>query len=73
MADPFNDLENIFTYHAPNDEQKAAYQELRSAALTFAEVMKENCPPCADRTAALRLLRECVMTANASIALDGAV
>jgi hypothetical protein len=30
-------------------------------------------PPCADQQAALRLLREAVMTANAAIALKGGV
>lgn len=73
MADPFMKLNEIFTYHAPNEEQKEAYEQIRTAAKNLAFVMQEYCPVCADRTAALRLLRECVMTANASIALDGLV
>jgi len=73
MKDPFNNIDEIFTYHAPNEDQKVAYELIRSVAKDLARVMQEQCPPCADRTAALRLLRECVMTANASIALDGLV
>jgi hypothetical protein len=46
-------------------------EAIRSAARTFAEVLIANTPLSADQTAAVRKLRECVMTANASIALGG--
>lgn len=42
----------------------------RKAAKDFALLLCNNCPPSADLTAALRLLRECLMTANASIACE---
>jgi hypothetical protein len=64
-------LKEIFTYHAPNAEQQVKYQVLRTAALEFAKVLVEITPESADQTACIRKLRECVMTANASIALDG--
>lgn len=67
----FELLANLFTYHAPNEKQQEQYREIRTAALQFASVLVENTPPSADQTAAIRLLRECVMTANAAIALDG--
>lgn len=73
MADPINHLEEVFKYHAPDDDQKESYEAIRESAKQFALVIGDNCPPCADRTAAVRLLRECVMTANASIALGGLI
>lgn len=63
-------IENWFTYHAPNEEQQKRYVELRAIAKLMAYAIVNNTKPSADQTAALRLLRECVMTANASIALE---
>ncbi len=64
-------VENLFTYHPPTAGQLPRYTELRDAAKAFAHVVVKCCPASADRAAAIRLLRECVMTANASIALEG--
>lgn len=64
-------LMNWFTYHAPTPEQLPKYEAIRNAALEFAEVVSLYTPVCADQTAALRKIREAVMTANASIACDG--
>lgn len=72
-VDPPKDaLEELFTYHAPSEEQKIAYAEIRSHALKLARVIDGCCPAGPDRTAAIRLLREAVMTANASIATNNA-
>jgi hypothetical protein len=65
------DLKNIFTYHAPTPDQLPKYQALREAALTFAEVIETTVPDGADKSAAIRHVREAVMTANAAIALGG--
>lgn len=65
-----DELENAFTYHAPKGDQPARYQAIRSKARELAELILANTPPCADQTAAIRKLRECVMTANAAIALN---
>lgn len=65
------DVEDIFSYHPPTADQLQRYEAIRSAAKTFAKALVENTTPCADQTAAMRKLRECVMTANASIALGG--
>lgn len=67
------DLREIFTYHAPDPDQVGKYTRIRAAALEFAAVLLANTPTCADQSAALRKLREVVMTANASIALKGRV
>jgi hypothetical protein len=66
-------LTEIFTYHSPTGNQPEQYNKIRSKAHELAQVIVDNTPACADQTAAIRLLRESVMTANASIALNGLV
>jgi hypothetical protein len=63
-------LESIFSYHAPQGDQIERYQKIREAGLAFAKMLVENTPPSADQSAALRRIREAVWTANASIALQ---
>jgi len=65
------DLENIFNYHAPEPDQIARYEAIRAGAKVLAAIILENTPKSADQTASIRKLREAVMTANASIALNG--
>jgi len=66
-------LEEIFTYHAPTPDQIVKYQAIRAAALVLAHTIEEHCPACADRTTAIRRVREAVHVANASVALGGGV
>lgn len=61
-------LENWFTYHAPSKQQQDAYKIIRDTALVLAKAINDLCPVSADATAAIRKVREAVMTANASIA-----
>jgi len=65
------DTQHIFTHHAPIVDQIAKYQAIREAGKVLADVIIENAPAGADQTAAIRKVREAVMTANAAIALDG--
>lgn len=65
------DLDHIFKHHPPTPEQLPKYTELREAAKAFAAKVVELTPPSADQSAAIRHIREAVMTANASIALGG--
>lgn len=67
-ADPV--IEAMFTYHAPNQEQQKRLEALREAAKRFAYALTSLVPQCADKAAAIRKLREAVMTANAAIVLD---
>lgn len=67
---PEIDLNHLFTYHAPKGDQPTRYDAIRAAAKEFATILMQNTKPSADQTAALRKLRECVMTANVSIALE---
>jgi len=64
------DIDDLFTYHPPKPDQIPRYEAIREAARVFARVLEQNTPSSADQTAAIRKLRECVMTANASIALE---
>jgi len=62
------DIESRFSYHAPDDDQKVKFASIRGAAKMTAKIIIKNTPECADQTAAIRLLREAVMTANVAIA-----
>jgi hypothetical protein len=61
-------INNWFVYHAPTPDEVTTYEKLRSSARDFANAINELVPDCADKTAAIRKLREAMMTANAAIA-----
>jgi hypothetical protein len=65
-------IENLFTYHPPTDIQREKYERIREAAKMLAYEIDAACEPGPDRTAAMRHVREAVMTANASIATNNA-
>ena len=62
------DLDNLFIYHAPKGDQTERYVKIRDAGKVMAQVILDCCPPNADTSAAIRKVREAVMTANAAIA-----
>ena len=64
-------LAELFSYHPPNPITLPKFGAINQAAKNFAEVVLQNCPPCADRSVVIRLIRDARMTANASVALDG--
>lgn len=64
------DLQEIFTYHAPTEQQVKQMEEIRGSAHEMSRKILNNCPGCADTTAAVRKVREAVMTANAAIVLE---
>lgn len=64
-------LDNWFTYHPPKDQDLKKFEAIRNAGMNLAEIIVENTPPSADQTAAVRKVREAVMTANAAIACQG--
>jgi len=63
-----DEINNWFTYHAPTAAQLVQYQEIRTAAKIFAETINRHVPAGADKSAAIRLVREATMTANAAVA-----
>ena len=64
-------LDQIFHYHPPTPFTGPKFETLREAARHFAKVILMNVPPGADRTCAIRHVRDAVMTANAGVSLDG--
>lgn len=64
-------LNELFTYHPATLEQMPAYKTIREAGRHMVKLILELCPPCADRSDAIRKVREAVMTANQSVACRG--
>lgn len=69
--DPNYVIDQLFTYHAPTYDSRQKFEIIREAAKLFAKILYREVPASADRTAAIRKLREAVMTANAGISLGG--
>lgn len=63
-------IDKIFTYHVPTTESIRRLKLLRDSAKTFVQIIEELVPDSSDKSAAVRKLRECVMTANAAIVLN---
>jgi hypothetical protein len=66
-------INEVFTYHAPDEAQIESLNSVRYHAKVLAHAILNEVPACADQQAALRLLREAVMTANAAIVLKGII
>lgn len=65
-----HDIDNWFQYHAPTPEQLPKYHAIREAGKNLANTILDNAPSSADQSAAIRSVREAVMTANAAIACE---
>ena len=65
------DIDHWFTYHAPTQDLIPKYNAIREAGRALAVVIYANTPASADQTAAIRKVREAVMTANSSLACGG--
>lgn len=59
-----------FDYHKPSDEQVDRIATVRRTCKSAATILLQTVQPCADRTAALRLLHEAMMTANKAIVCE---
>lgn len=64
------DIENKFTYHAPNEEQQKRYVELRNKAKELACMIQRHCPDSREKSIAFTKLQETIMMANAAIAIN---
>lgn len=64
-------INHWFTYQTPSSVDVENMQAIRDLAGELALLINEVAPDSADKSAAIRKLREAVMTANASIALGG--
>jgi len=63
-------LNNIFTYNSPKNDQPLRYQIIREEGRRFASLILDNCPAHSSRDEAIDKIREAVMWANASIAIN---
>ena len=62
------EIDNRFTYHAPNLEQASKYTTIREHARAFALLLNLACPESREKSLAFTAVEEAVMWANASIA-----
>ena len=63
-------INSIFTYHKPFGSQPERYQILRNFAHQFAIIINDHCPESREKALALTSLQQCVMWANAAIAIN---
>ena len=67
MAIPQNVIDHQFTYHDGTPEQIEAFKQINTAAKIFAETINKHCPDSADKTHAIRVVRDARMWANAAV------
>lgn len=60
-------VDDMFTYHPWAEEQTTRGHEVRIALASAVKVIIRYVPPCADRSAAIRKIREARMDANSAI------
>lgn len=63
-------LDKYFEYHPPHSDQHLRYRKIRKLGRELAKTILLCTPKCADQSAAIRKVREAVMTANAAIACE---
>lgn len=64
-------IEAVFSYHQCNEGQVEAMNIIRDTARHFAQAILDNVPSSADQQAAIRKVREAMLTANSRIAGSG--
>ncbi len=64
------DIEKSFTYHPPQAEQVVKYAKIRLMAKELAIFIADNTPESREQSLSIDCLRECVMWANANIAIN---
>lgn len=66
------DIEDIFSYHPPKDEEtRHAHEKVRENLLDIAIFFYAVLPDSTEKTLAIRKLQEAMMYANAAIAIHG--
>jgi hypothetical protein len=68
-----DDIDHWFKYHPPREGQRVRYEMLREQGRALAHLIAAITPPGPDQMAAIRKIREAIMTANASIACEGEI
>ena len=62
------ELNNIFTYHSPKNDQPERYQKIRAKAKEFAQLIDSLCPDSREKSVAFTQLETASFWANAAIA-----
>jgi hypothetical protein len=62
------EIENTYTYHAPNQEQQEKYARMRNLAKLLVKNIEADCPTSREKSLAMTNLEQAVMWANAAIA-----
>ena len=70
LQQEMKDIDNFFRVHELVGNKPLCVDEIRNAGRFFAEILVKVAPRCADRTAALRKIREAVWTAIFAVAAD---
>jgi hypothetical protein len=65
------EIDDAFTYHPWTNEQMEAGTKIREALAAGVKAIVACAPPCPDRSAAIRKLREARMDANSAITHNG--
>lgn len=63
-------LKDVVYWHAPTPEKVKSFECIAKCSEDFMTVILNHVPDCADRSAALRAVREARMWANSAISLD---
>lgn len=69
-VDKIEKIENNFTYHEPKGDQNNRYEKLRENAKQLSYLIENLCPESKEKEIAILKLKECIMWANASIAIN---
>lgn len=64
-------LRNRYCYHSPKGDQPQRYEQVRSACLNLALLIRDLTPCCPDQSLSLGALDDVMFRANAAIARHG--
>lgn len=64
-------VDDMFTYHTWDSNKQMHGNAVREALSTAVKVIILNVPPCPDRSAAIRKIREARMDCNSAITHEG--
>jgi hypothetical protein len=64
-------IQDLFSYRPFDQDQTARSNKVREALVAALVTIIEHVPPCPDRSAAIRKLREARMDANSAISFRG--
>jgi hypothetical protein len=65
------EIRDIFSYHAPSQEQRADYEKINEAFIQCALTVVPLIPDGPGKTLTVRALADARMKANAAVALEG--